>query len=60
LHENQQVKGKFFDAHVMIDIYSRYIVGADVHASESGELAVEIMKEIFGIHGVPQVVHADP
>ena len=40
----------------MIDIYSRYIVGAYVHASESGELAVEMMKEI---NGVPQVVHAD-
>ncbi|WP_104176404.1 IS3 family transposase [Cryobacterium sp. Y50] len=53
------IKGKYFDAYVMIDIYSRYIVGAYVHASESGELAVEMMKEIFGIHGVPQVVHAD-
>ena len=43
----------------MIDIYSRYIVGAVVHAQESGPLALEMMKEIFGIHGVPQVVHAD-
>ena len=47
------VKGKYFDAYVMIDIYSRYIVGAVVHAHESGPLAVEMMKEIFGIHGVP-------
>jgi putative transposase len=54
------VKGKYFDAYVMIDIFSRYIVGAVVHAHESGPLAVEMMKEIFGIHGVPQVVHADP
>src|SRR5665647_3559449 len=53
------VKGKYFDAYVMIDIYSRYIVGAVVHAHESGPLAVEMMKEIFGVHGVPQVVHAD-
>ena len=43
----------------MIDIYSRYIVGAHVHASESGELAVPMMKEIFSIHGTPEVVHAD-
>ena len=43
----------------MIDIFSRYIVGAHVHASESGELAVEMMKEIFAIHGTPHVVHAD-
>ena len=53
------VKGKYFDAYVMIDIYSRYIVGAVVHAHESGPLAVEMMKEIFGVHGIPQVVHAD-
>ena len=53
------VKGKYFDAYVMIDIYSRYIVGAVVHAHESGPLAVEMMKEIFGIHGIPKVVHAD-
>lgn len=53
------IKGKYFDCYVMIDIYSRYIVGAHVHASESGELAVEMMKVIFGIHGTPEVVHAD-
>ena len=53
------VKGKYFDAYVMIDIYSRYIVGAYVHAHESAVLAVEMMREIFGIHGVPKVVHAD-
>lgn len=53
------IKGKYFDCYVMIDIYSRYIVGAYVHAHESGELAVEMMKEIFGIHGVPEIVHAD-
>ena len=53
------VKGKYLDCYVMIDIYSRYILGAYVHAHESGELAVEMMKEIFGIHGTPQIVHAD-
>ena len=29
-----------------------------MHAEESGTLAVEMMKEIFAIHGVPHVVHA--
>ncbi|MFC0250251.1 IS3 family transposase, partial [Citricoccus parietis] len=53
------VKGKYFDCYLMVDIHSRFIVGAHVHASESGALAVEMMKEIFGIHGIPQVVHAD-
>ena len=53
------VKGKYFDCYMMVDIHSRFIVGAHVHATESGVLAVEMMKEIFGIHGIPQVVHAD-
>ena len=53
------IKGTYFDAYVMIDIYSRYIVGAHVHAAESAVLAAEMMKEIFGVHGIPQVVHAD-
>ena len=53
------VKGTYFDAYVMIDIYSRYIVGAHVHAHESGLLAKELMEQIFAVHGVPQVVHAD-
>ena len=43
----------------MIDIFSRYIVGAVVHASESAVLAAEMMNTTFGIHGTPQVVHAD-
>lgn len=53
------VKGCYYDAYVMVDIYSRYIVGAHVHAHESGLLAEEMMKEIFGVHGIPTVVHAD-
>jgi len=53
------VNGKYFDCYMMVDIHSRFIVGAHVHATESGVLAVEMMKGIFGIHGIPQVVHAD-
>ncbi len=53
------VKGQYFDAYVMIDIYSRHIVGVHVHNHESGVLAAELMKEIFGVHGIPEVVHAD-
>jgi transposase InsO family protein len=52
-------KGCYYDAYVMIDIYSRYIVGAHVHAHESGPLAEEMIKEVFGVHGIPHVVHAD-
>ncbi|MEV7099469.1 IS3 family transposase [Amycolatopsis sp. NPDC051045] len=53
------VKGTYFDAYVMIDIYSRFIVGVHVHAHESGVLAQELMEQVFAVHGVPQVVHAD-
>jgi putative transposase len=52
-------KGLYYDAYVMIDIYSRYIVSVAVHAKESGILAKEMMEEVFTLHGVPQVVHAD-
>ncbi|MHA7245176.1 IS3 family transposase [Paeniglutamicibacter antarcticus] len=53
------VKGKYFDCYLMMDIHSRFIVGAHVHATESAVLAVEMMKEIFGVHGIPETVHAD-
>jgi len=53
------VRGKYFDCYVMIDIYSRMIVGAHVHHTETAELAKDLMDEVFGIQGVPHVVHAD-
>ncbi len=52
-------KGVYYDAYVMIDVYSRYIVGVRVHARESGPLAESMMREVFAVHGVPHVVHAD-
>ena len=53
------VRGKYFDCYVMIDIYSRMIVGAHVHQTETAALAVNLMTEVFGIQGVPAVAHAD-
>lgn len=53
------VKGSYFDAYVMIDVYSRYIVGVRVHARESEPLAASMMREVFDVQGVPHVVHAD-
>ena len=53
------VKGENFDAYVLIDICSRYIVGCRVHAAESAVIAAEMMIEVFGLHGIPEVVHAD-
>lgn len=34
------IKGTYFDCYVILDIYSRYIIGAHVNDYESGELAV--------------------
>jgi putative transposase len=53
------IKRKYFDCYVMIDMFPRYIVGAVVHTSESAVLTAEMMRTTFGIHGIPQVVHAD-
>jgi transposase InsO family protein len=52
-------KGCYYDAYVMIDIYSRYLVGVRVHARESGLLAQDMMRAVFDVHGIPHVVHAD-
>ena len=52
-------KGVYFNAYVMIDIYSRYIVGAKVYSHETGLLAKQMMAEIFDLHGQPEIVHAD-
>jgi putative transposase len=52
-------RGLYYDAYVMIDIYSRYIVGWKVAATESAELAAAFISDVIAVHGVPQVVHAD-
>lgn len=53
------VKGVYYDAYVMLDIFSRMIVGCVVHARESAGLAEEFMQTVFGVYGIPKVVHAD-
>ena len=52
-------RGLYYDAYVMIDIFSRYVVGWKVAATESAELAEGFITDVFTVHGVPQVVHAD-
>jgi putative transposase len=53
------VKGQYFECYVMIDIYSRMLVGAHVHHTETADLAKDLMTEVFGAQGIPNVVHAD-
>src|SRR5699024_7468919 len=52
-------KGIYYNAYVMLDIFSRFIVGCVVHARESAGLAEEFMATVFGVYGIPKVVHAD-
>jgi len=43
----------------MIDTYSRYILGSQVHARESDEQAREFDAQVFATDPAPLVVHAD-
>ncbi|MFI1184645.1 IS3 family transposase [Streptomyces sp. NPDC020799] len=54
------VKGVWYHAYVVIDIFSRYIVGHTVEAAESAVRAEELIRETIARNGiVPQTVHAD-
>lgn len=46
-------------AHVVLDIFSRFVVAWTVAAREDFALATEMLEEPMGVHGVPEVVHAD-
>jgi len=52
-------KGVYYNAYVMLDIFSRFIVGCVVHARETAGLAEEFMQTVFEVYGIPKVVHAD-
>ncbi|MET7899905.1 DDE-type integrase/transposase/recombinase, partial [Streptomyces mirabilis] len=54
------VKGIWYHAYVIIDIFSRYIVGHTVEAAESAARAEELIRETITRNGiVPETVHAD-
>ncbi|WP_371493630.1 DDE-type integrase/transposase/recombinase [Kitasatospora sp. NBC_00374] len=53
-------KGIWYHAYVVIDIFSRYIVGHTVELAESAERAEELIRETIARNGiVPETVHAD-
>jgi len=56
------VKGLFFYLYLVVDIYSRKIVGWEVHESETGEFAAELMQRtVLAEHCFkePLVLHSD-
>ncbi|WP_084516173.1 hypothetical protein [Microbacterium luticocti] len=44
----------YYDGYVMIDIFSRFIIGSIVHSCEDGLLVKEMMIDAFGLHGTPR------
>lgn len=55
-------RGVYYELFVIIDIYSRYVVGWTVAAAETGELAEAFIADCFARHGVQRdqlTLHAD-
>jgi putative transposase len=55
-------RGEYFDCYVILDIFSRYVVGWRVEPSESGEMAKELIANSIVAQGVTPgtlTVHAD-
>jgi len=56
------VRGAFFYLYLIMDVYSRQIVGWEVYATESAEQAASVIQKAHRRHGVPAdtlVLHAD-
>jgi len=53
------LRGVWYDLYVMLDIYSRYVVGWRVEPTETAELATEFIDDVIRTHGKPRAVHAD-
>ena len=52
-------RGAYYDCYVILDIYSRYVVGFTVAARESGEIAEQLITDAISRHGQPRSLHAD-
>ena len=52
-------RGVYYDLYVVLDIFSRFVVAFTVAASEDSLLAKELLEQAMGVHGIPDVVHAD-
>jgi putative transposase len=53
------LRGIWYDLYVMLDIFSRYVVGWMVAETETAELATEFIDDVIRVYGKPRVVHAD-
>jgi putative transposase len=56
------VRGQFFYLYVFMDIWSRRIVGAEVHETQESELAARLLSKLCSVHELEAdklVVHSD-
>lgn len=57
-----EIKGKYYYWYMILDVFSRKIVGHEVHEAESAELASLLMRRASlaeGLAGRPLVLHSD-
>jgi putative transposase len=52
-------RGQYYDLYVILDIFSRYVVGPAVAAREDSQIAVELIAQASAVHGPPVSLHAD-
>lgn len=57
-----QIKGRFLYLYMIMDIYSRKIVGWEIHHAESSAHASKLLSKAYrreGVKGIPLVLHSD-
>ena len=52
-------RGAYYDLYVILDIYSRYVVGWTVAAREDSDIAKDLIASAAEVHGAPASLHAD-
>ena len=52
-------RGVYYDLYVILDIYSRYVVGWTVAAREDSQIAKDLIERAALIYGSPDSLHAD-
>ena len=52
-------RGVYYDLYVILDIYSRYVVGWTVAAREDADIAKALIAQAAQVHGAPDSLHAD-
>jgi putative transposase len=53
------VRGVYYELYVILDIYSRYVVGWTVAAREDSDIAKDLIDAACQLHGAPGSLHAD-